>query len=267
MEREQQQNIEKRLKDLRHEFIEKRQKLEEARINLGLKEVEFEENATNAQMADGLDRLDDQVENEIAAINHALDRLHLGEYEICESCGRTISAKRLEALPWTASCIQCAKGEEGEVEEEDLKEEEEAISGAEEQVELPEDLQGLSDEQLKAAVIDAILRDGQVPLDDLSVTCSKGLLRVEGALPDKRQHSHLQEIIYDVLGFRDVEEIIRIDRTAWARKDRTPGIDNEEEDEEPDSAEGSGTETIEAVKEGKTISPADEIIPEKGGRK
>ncbi|MBM9605381.1 TraR/DksA C4-type zinc finger protein [Desulfopila inferna] len=265
MEREQQQNIEKRLKDLHQELIEKRQKLEEARINLGLKEVEFEENATNAQMADGLDRLDDQVENEIAAINHALDRLRLGEYEICESCGRTISAKRLEALPWTASCIRCAKGEEGEVGEEDLNEEE-AILGAEEQVELPEDLQGLNDEQLEAAVIDAILRDGQVPLDDLSVTCSKGFLRVEGALPDKRQHSHLQEIIYDVLGFRDVEEIIRIDRTAWARKDRTPGINNEEE-EEPDSAEGVGTETIEAVKEGKTISPADEIIPEKGGRK
>ncbi len=265
MEKKEQQNIEKRLKDLRHELIEKRQRLEESRINLSLKEVEFEENAANAQMADGLDRLNDQVENEIAAINHALGRLRLGDYEICEFCGRTISAKRLEALPWTTSCIYCAKGEEGEIGE-DLNEEEGAISVTEEQAELPKDLQGLNDEQLEAAVIDAILRDGQVPLDDLTVTCSKGFLRVEGVLPDKRQHSHFQEIIYDVLGFRDVEEIIRIDRTAWARNDRTPGIDREE-DEEPDSAEGSGTQTIEAVKEGKTISPADEIIPEKGDRK
>ncbi len=115
-------------------------------------------------------------------------------------------------------------------------------------------------------MIDAILRDGQVPLDDLNITSSDGFLRIEGVLPDKRQHSHLQEIICDVLGFRDVKEIIRIDRTAWARKDRTPGIDDDEE-EEPDSTDGSGAQTIDAVKEGKTIDPADEIIPEKSGRK
>lgn len=265
MKREQKHNIENRLKDLRQELIEKRQKLEEVRINLSLKEVEFEENAANAQTTEGLDQLDDQVENEIAAINHALGRLRLGEYEICESCGQTISVKRLEALPWTKLCIRCAKGEEGVVEE-DLNEVEGAISGPEEQAELPVDLQGLNDEQLEAVVIDAILRDGQVPLDDLTVNCSKGFLQIEGVLPDKRQHSHLQEIIYDVLGFRDVEETIRIDRIAWARQDRTSGIDSEKE-EEPDSAEGSGTQTIEAIKEGKTISPADEIIPEKGSRK
>ncbi len=136
MEREEQQNIEKRLHDLRHELIEKRQAMEESRADLASKEVEFEENATNAQLADGIERLDDQVEIEIAAINHALERLHRGEYGTCESCGRGISEKRLEALPWTNQCIRCARREEGETAEESA-DIEEVIPAAGEVPDLP----------------------------------------------------------------------------------------------------------------------------------
>jgi hypothetical protein len=32
-----------------------------------------------------------------------------------------------------------------------------------------------------------------------------------------------------VLGFTDVEDSIKIDRTVWERTDRTPGIEIEEE--------------------------------------
>ena len=43
--------------------------------------------------------------DEVAAAER---RLELGTYGTCESCGRTISAERLEALPATPFCIDCA---------------------------------------------------------------------------------------------------------------------------------------------------------------
>ncbi len=38
-------------------------------------------------------------------IRAALERLDAGKYGICEVCGREISAKRLEALPYVTLCI------------------------------------------------------------------------------------------------------------------------------------------------------------------
>jgi RNA polymerase-binding transcription factor DksA len=121
MRKENMQFFETQLKKLHDEHIEKRRRLEESIQSLSLNEIEFEERAANVQMAGGLDRLDDQEEVRLAAIEHALDRLRLGEYETCESCGGTISTKRLEAIPWTTQCIACAKGEkDGVAEKENL---------------------------------------------------------------------------------------------------------------------------------------------------
>ncbi len=45
---------------------------------------------------------------EIAAIDHALDRIRAGQYGICQSCGDSIPAQRLEAIPSTSLCRNCA---------------------------------------------------------------------------------------------------------------------------------------------------------------
>ena len=37
----------------------------------------------------------------------ALLRLRSGDYGVCLDCGRTISARRLEAIPWAARCVTC----------------------------------------------------------------------------------------------------------------------------------------------------------------
>jgi DnaK suppressor protein len=37
----------------------------------------------------------------------ALDKLEDGSYGTCESCEEAISAKRLNAVPWTRHCVQC----------------------------------------------------------------------------------------------------------------------------------------------------------------
>ncbi len=263
MDTERKKRIEDRLKTARRELVLQRYDIEDSRANLRQDQVELEERAANQQLALGLEQLDDEGERKIAAINHALERLQEGEYELCESCGEHISARRLDVLPWTSRCIACAEKEEqaaGAVAPPPAEPEpptaEERQPGAE--------LQGLDDEQLAQGVTDAIVRDGTVPLDDLQVSCEGGRLKLAGVLPDKRQLSRLQQIVHDVLGFTEVEEEIRIDRMAWAREDRSPGS-GEGGLHQPDVVDGSGTQTIDSVKEGKSMDPADEIIPEKKG--
>jgi RNA polymerase-binding transcription factor DksA len=44
----------------------------------------------------------------IAELDVALDRLDQGTYGSCVSCGRAIDPERLDAVPATARCIDCA---------------------------------------------------------------------------------------------------------------------------------------------------------------
>jgi RNA polymerase-binding transcription factor DksA len=255
--------IESKLKEQRRELIKKRLGNQESWQNLHRNEIEFEESATNEYLAASLDQLDKQDKRRIEEIDIALGKLQSEQYEICEICGEEISEKRLEALPWTTKCIDCA----AEMEKGSFKvntfPETRRQKDVEEPKELSPELEGLSDEQLEVAVLDALQQDGMVETEELIIKCQNSVLYLSGYLPDKRHHSHLRQIVYDVLGFTDVEDMIKIDRTVWERTDRTPGIELDEEGTEPDSSEGSGTETIEAIKEGKTMTPADEIIPEK----
>ncbi len=46
---------------------------------------------------------------EIAQINRALVRLDEGSYGICSGCGQAINEKRLQALPYSDRCIDCAE--------------------------------------------------------------------------------------------------------------------------------------------------------------
>ncbi|MFN7921178.1 MAG: TraR/DksA family transcriptional regulator [Bryobacteraceae bacterium] len=40
-------------------------------------------------------------------IDTALDKLARGDYGWCDDCGSSISARRLEAMPWARRCIAC----------------------------------------------------------------------------------------------------------------------------------------------------------------
>jgi RNA polymerase-binding protein DksA len=52
------------------------------------------------------------VEDLLKEVNDALGRLDRGVYGICESCGATISAGRLEALPYVRLCMDCQQKKE-----------------------------------------------------------------------------------------------------------------------------------------------------------
>ena len=286
MEIDKKHTIEARLREQRRELIKKRLGMVESWQSLHENEIEFEEKATNEQLAAGLKQLDEQDKKRIEAIDYALGRIQLDDYDVCESCGEIISEKRLEAIPWTNICIDCAAEmeqkrtpdfpvrETGPVTEEDYEddyeeEEEEEVDEEEEEeeneedVDLPMELEGLSDEQLESVVLDAFREDGTVHMEELVVRCHNKKLRLSGFVPDKKHLSHLREIVYDELGFRDVEDVIKIDSIPWQRSDRTPDLEPEEtETDEDDSIEGEDIEVIDAIKEGKTMAPADEIIPE-----
>lgn len=52
-----------------------------------------------------------QLQTEVAA---ALDRIENGAFGKCEQCGRDISEGRLEALPYTRYCVDCAQSAEND---------------------------------------------------------------------------------------------------------------------------------------------------------
>jgi DnaK suppressor protein len=47
-------------------------------------------------------------------IDEALRRLDKNDFGLCQLCGQEISRKRLDALPWTPTCINCQEKAEKE---------------------------------------------------------------------------------------------------------------------------------------------------------
>lgn len=52
--------------------------------------------------------LEGAEENLRRQVGQALHRLQEGRFGICERCGRAIDSLRLEAIPYTAYCVDCA---------------------------------------------------------------------------------------------------------------------------------------------------------------
>jgi DnaK suppressor protein len=56
------------------------------------------------------------IENEqttLEQVQSALNRIDAGTFGVCEECGEPIARPRLQALPYTRHCIQCARKLEG----------------------------------------------------------------------------------------------------------------------------------------------------------
>ena len=56
----------------------------------------------------------DNLIKEISAVEHALERLRQGDYDICVDCGNVIPDKRLKARPTAIRCITCQEKNERE---------------------------------------------------------------------------------------------------------------------------------------------------------
>lgn len=53
--------------------------------------------------------LRDKERHQLRQVEEALARLDAGTYGRCASCGAAIASERLEAIPWAAHCIDCAR--------------------------------------------------------------------------------------------------------------------------------------------------------------
>ena len=51
--------------------------------------------------------LESRIRQELAKIEHALDKFKKGTYGMCDNCGKPIEPERLEALPHASLCMKC----------------------------------------------------------------------------------------------------------------------------------------------------------------
>ena len=78
------------------------------------RESELEESAQKDRIARLTSSLKERDQRTIRDIDAALERMAVGEYGLCESCGNEIGIGRLRALPTTQLCIECATEREKE---------------------------------------------------------------------------------------------------------------------------------------------------------
>jgi DnaK suppressor protein len=58
--------------------------------------------------------LSDTERAQLFMIDEALRRIEKNEFGICQMCGKNISKKRLDAVPWSPYCIECQQKSEEE---------------------------------------------------------------------------------------------------------------------------------------------------------
>jgi len=71
----------------------------------------WSEQAIERENDEVLESLGNASEKELAMINTALLRLEAGQYFSCSMCGAKIPSARLELLPFTTRCVNCAQKE------------------------------------------------------------------------------------------------------------------------------------------------------------
>jgi DnaK suppressor protein len=66
-----------------------------------------EEEATQSMELEKRLALEKQIKENLAEVEHALDKFKKGTYGLCDSCGKPIDPARLEALPHANLCLSC----------------------------------------------------------------------------------------------------------------------------------------------------------------
>lgn len=74
----------------------------------GALEKDFEEQAIQTQNDEVVDSLESETRVELRQIERALERIAEGIGDECERCGEDIDPRRLQVLPSTTLCVNCA---------------------------------------------------------------------------------------------------------------------------------------------------------------
>jgi DnaK suppressor protein len=103
--------IRARLEELRAELSDQAEALpiaEEGEENDGSVGQHYADDGTDTFLRERNLALRENAADLLAQVEAALRRLDNGSYGTCENCGRPINPERLEAIPYTAYCIDCA---------------------------------------------------------------------------------------------------------------------------------------------------------------
>jgi DnaK suppressor protein len=66
-----------------------------------------EEEATESFELEKRLALEKRIKDQLADVEHALDKFNKGTYGLCDNCGQPIDPERLEALPQASLCLNC----------------------------------------------------------------------------------------------------------------------------------------------------------------
>jgi RNA polymerase-binding transcription factor DksA len=67
-----------------------------------------DDQVTEVENDEVLQGLDGAGRKQLDAIIAALDRMDHGRYGVCAACGDAIAPARLQVVPWTTRCAECA---------------------------------------------------------------------------------------------------------------------------------------------------------------
>ena len=95
------------LEDRREELIERMRQVEAELASHST--PDWEDQAIEQESDEVLERMGLSAQTEVAQIDAALGRIAAEEYGFCTRCGAEISAERLDLLPFTPFCRDCAR--------------------------------------------------------------------------------------------------------------------------------------------------------------
>lgn len=101
------EDLEKQHKDLQAQIDEETQKMNSNVINPDRSDL-----ASNYMSRERRLALISRMEEHVNQIEAALKRMDEGTYGVCSNCGKSISAERMEALPYATLCVECQKLQE-----------------------------------------------------------------------------------------------------------------------------------------------------------
>jgi DnaK suppressor protein len=181
------------------------------------RESELEEHAQEEQSARLLSRLDDQTLTAVKEIDAALQKLLDGTYGKCEACHKPVSLARLRILPAARFCRACSARNETRPKAGVTPETTPIAS-------VPADLSLLSDHELIEAIHEHLKEDGRIDMEELHVTCRKGVVYLSGTLPSEAEHQILLQTLTDVMGFKEVVDHLETENLLWQTEKRTKEV-------------------------------------------
>jgi hypothetical protein len=83
--------------------------------------------------------------------------------------------------------------------------------------------QNLNDRYLKLSILDNLKNDGRLDLEQLEISCRKGVVYLEGIIPSEIEYQIMLRILTDVMGISSLIDRIQINELDWEREDVAPG--------------------------------------------